>query len=219
MDEEYWIEFSNIIKMDDENIEKFKKLYGEGQRFPVSSDTSLCETKISFSQIIPEPSRDEANSNWVDNTNQDVWVWRKKNSPDENSAPDSVFGNSLKSWRMDNWGIPSDVLYDGYEEPYIRTLEGLLKGEYPFYTFSKPPIKIFEKMAADGLVFEAKRTSKASDEWATGKGQSAEGPFQYHIGPMTGSEKMSLELVAHEFLEPEENSDDRPTIVVKSREP
>ena len=37
------LEFANIIKMDDENIEKFKKLYGEG--------------RLSFSQIIPEDQK------------------------------------------------------------------------------------------------------------------------------------------------------------------
>ena len=65
MDEENWVEFSNVIKMDDENIEKFKKLYGEGRRLTASSETSLFETLLSFSQIIPEPSRDDADSNWA----------------------------------------------------------------------------------------------------------------------------------------------------------
>ena len=92
-----------------------------------------------------------------------------------------MIGNALKSWRMDHWETLSDVLYDGCEEPYIRTLDGLLKGEYPFYTFSKPPIKIYEKMAADGLVFDVKWKSRASDEWAIGKGQAAEGRFQYVV--------------------------------------
>ena len=172
MDNENWVEFSNVIKMDDENIEKFKKLYGEGQRFFIAN-TTLCETKISFSQIIPEPSRDNADRNWADNSNQDVGVWRKKDTPDENSALDGVIGSALKMWRMDNWGTPSDVLYESEEVPFM-SLDGLLKGEFPFFTYSKPPIKVYEKM--------------------------------------------TLKLAAHEFLDPEESSDDRPTIVAKNRE-
>lgn len=208
MDEENWVEFSNIIKMDDENIEKFKKLYGEGERFFIAN-TTLCETKISFSQIIPEVQKNESDKEWFDNSRQDASNFFGA----ENSE---LIGKTLAKWRIDHWGSCSDLLYD--DGPHLQTLEGLLKGEYVFFTRCRPPIKVYEKMATDGLVFEAEWWSRASDEWAIGKGQVKEGRFLYDIGPMTGSEKMSLELVAHEFLEPEESSDDRPTIVVKSRE-
>lgn len=176
-------EFSNIITMDAENIKKFKKLYGDGRRL---ADTP--EILLSFSMIIPEPSRDDADSGWADNTNQDVWAWRKMNAPGGNTAPVDVIGSAIKTWRMDNWGTTSDVLYDGNEEPFIRTLEGLLKGEFPFYTFGKPPIKVYEKMAADGLVFETNWLSHAIDEWASGKGQVVDGRFQYQTSPMTYSQ-------------------------------
>ena len=220
MDNENWLEFKNIIKMDDENIEKFKKLYGEGSRIPLQSDSEIpiYEVHLSFSQIIPEPSRDNADNNWVDNTKQELQILRKMNVSNENPAPDSMIGYAIKKWRMDNWGTLSDVLYDVFEEPFIITLESVLKGERHFYTFSRPPIKVYEKMAADGLVFETKWWSDAYDEWAIGKGQVLDGQFQYHIGPMTGSEKMSLKLMAQEFLNPKKNSDDRPTIVAKNRE-
>jgi hypothetical protein len=110
------------------------------------------------------------------------------NAPGGNTAPVDVIGNAIKTWRMDNWGTTSDVLYDGNEEPFIRTLDGLLKGEFPFYTFGKPPIKVYEKMAADGLVFETNWLSHAIDEWASGKGQVVDGRFQYQTSPMTYSQ-------------------------------
>ena len=209
MDNENWVEFSNVIKMDDENIEKFKKLYGEGQRLPLSPDSQFYETKLSFSQIIPEVQKNESDKEWFDNSRQDALKFI--------GVKDSeLIGKTLANWRIDHWGSSSDLLYD--DGPSLQTLEGLLKGEYVFFTRCRPPIKVYEKMAVDGLVFETTWGADADDEWAIGKGQVKEGRFLYDIGPMTGSEKMSLELVAHEFLEPEESSDDRPTIVVKSRE-
>ena len=212
-------EFINSIKMDDENIEKFKKLYGEGQRL-TPPDLPFDERKISFSQIIPEPAKDDSDKNWVDNYRQDIWSYRlfwmrRSVSADE---PDLAVGRELEIWRYDNWGTSSDLLYDSYL-PNLQSLEGLLKGEYAFYTLRKPPIKIYEKMAADGLVFETKWCSDADDEWAIGKGQVVDGEFQYHIGPMTGGHEMSLEVVAHDFFDSrKKGSDVRPTIVAKNRE-
>ncbi|WP_407456546.1 hypothetical protein [Fibrobacter sp.] len=196
-------EFSNIITMDDENIEKFKKLYGEGRRL-TPPDSSFDERELSFSQIIPEPAEDDSDKNWVDNSLQD-------------KMPDPVVGRELEIWRYDNWGTSSDLLYDS-NMPNVQSLEGLLKGEYAFFTMCRPPIKVYEKMAADGLVFETTWGSDADDEWTIGKGQVVDGLFQYHIGPMTGSEKMSLQCVTNNFLDSEESLNDQPTIVVKDRE-
>lgn len=73
-------------------------------------------------------------------------------------------------------------------------------------------------MASDGLIFEVTWTSAFNENWTIGKGQAVDGRFQYHAGPMTNSERMSLDLVWRDFFEMEESSDDRPTIVAKSRE-
>lgn len=233
MDEEYQISFTNVIKMDDENIKKFKKLYGEGQQFSICGSTSLCpdashcpsasiyETRLSFSQIIPEVQKNESDKEWFDNSLQDAgFVIVDKES--------KQIGKSLAKWRVDHWGTSSDLLY--FVESFscgdkrsLQTPEGLLKGEYQFFTMCRPPIKIYEKMAADGLVFETKwwsqdYGSRAYDEWAIGKGQVVEGQFQYHIGPMTGRQEMSMEAVLDKFFWTEESLDDRPTIVAKNRE-
>ena len=215
MDEENWIKFTNVIKMDDENIEKFKKLYGEGQ-YIHPSDSLFDERRISFSQIIPEVQKNNADKEWFDNSEQDVWNFIGKETPER-------IGKSLAKWRLDHWGTSSDLLYevglrligDGSSLP---TLEELLKGDKQFFTMCRPPIKIYEKMAADGLVFEISWRSDADDEWAIGKGQVEKGQFQYHIGPMTGRQEKYLRCMAYDFFSTEESSDDRTTIVAKNRE-
>ena len=140
------LEFANIINMDDENIEKFKKLYGEG--------------RLSFSQIIPEVQKNEGNEEWFDNSQQDASIFRDKKS--------EPIGYDLARWRLGHWGTPSDLLYE--KGPSLQTLEGLLKGEYEFFTRCRPPTGIYDKMAADGLEFEISWRSDADDEWAVGKG-------------------------------------------------
>ena len=147
------LEFANIIKMDDENIEKFKKLYGEG--------------RLSFSQIIPEVQKNEADEEWFDNSQQDASIFREKKS--------EPIGKALARWRLDNWGTPSDLLYE--KGPSLQTLEGLLKGEYEFFTRCRPPLEIYKKMAADGLVFEISWRSDDGDLWASGKGVVVKGEF------------------------------------------
>lgn len=161
------LEFANIIKMDDENIEKFKKLYGEG--------------RLSFSQIIPEVQKNEADEEWFDNSQQDASIFR-----DEKSEP---IGKTLATWRLDNWGTPSDLLYE--KGPSLQTLEGLLKGEYEFFTRCRPPLEIYKKMAADGLVFEISWRSDDGDLWASGKGVVVKGKFYdsfiYNLDAVKGS--------------------------------
>lgn len=170
------LEFANIIKMDDENIEKFKKLYGEG--------------RLSFSQIIPEVQKNEADEEWFDNSQQDASIFR-----DEKSEP---IGKTLATWRLDNWGTPSDLLYE--KGPSLQTLEGLLKGEYEFFTRCRPPLGIYKKMAADGLVFEISWRSDDGDLWASGKGVVAKGKFY-------DSFIYNLDAVKDSFLT-EETADD-----------
>ena len=170
------LEFANIIKMDDENIEKFKKLYGEG--------------RLSFSQIIPEVQKNEADEEWFDNSQQDASIFR-----DEKSEP---IGKALARWRLDNWGTPSDLLYE--KGPSVQTLEGLLKGEYEFFTRCRPPLEIYKKMAADGLVFEISWRSDDGDLWASGKGVVVKGKFY-------DSFIYNLDAVKDSFLT-EETADD-----------
>ena len=170
------LEFANIIKMDDENIEKFKKLYGEG--------------RLSFSQIIPEVQKNEADEEWFDNSQQDASIFR-----DEKSEP---IGKTLATWRLDNWGTPSDLLYE--KGPSLQTLEGLLKGEYEFFTRCRPPLGIYKKMAADGLVFEISWRSDDGDLWASGKGVVVKGKFY-------DSFIYNLDAVKDSFLT-EETADD-----------
>ena len=170
------LEFANIIKMDDENIEKFKKLYGEG--------------RLSFSQIIPEVQKNEADEEWFDNSQQDASIFR-----DEKSEP---IGKALARWRLDNWGTPSDLLYE--KGPSLQTLEGLLKGEYEFFTRCRPPLEIYKKMAADGLVFEISWRSDDGDLWTSGKGVVVKGEFY-------DSFIYNLDAVKDSFLT-EETADD-----------
>lgn len=172
------LEFANIIKMDDENIEKFKKLYGEG--------------RLSFSQIIPEVQKNEADEEWFDNSQQDASIFR-----DEKSEP---IGKTLATWRLGNWGTPSDLLYE--KGPSLQTLEGLLKGEYEFFTRCRPPLEIYKKMAADGLVFEISWRSDDGDLWASGKGVVVKGKFY-------DSFIYNLDAVKDSFLT-EETADDLP---------
>ncbi len=212
MDEENWVEFSNIIKMDDENIEKFKKLYGEGQRL-LPPDSLFDERKLSFSQIIPEAQKNESDKEWFDNSRQDASNFFGA----ENSE---LIGKTLAKWRIDHWGSCSDLLYD--DGPHLQTLEGLLKGEYVFFTRCRPPIKVYEKMATDGLEFETEWWSGVYagvyDEWAIGKGQIVDGQFQYHIGPMTGSQKWDMSFIISNFVDSGKIPKDIDTIVVENRE-
>ena len=89
-------------------------------------------------------------------------------------------GKALARWRSDNWGTPTDLLYE--KGPSLQTLEGLLKGEYEFITRGNPPTRIYDKMASDGLVFEVKW-------WTLCNGQVFEGTpiesFRYNAEAMT----------------------------------
>lgn len=145
-----------------------------------------------------------------------------------------MIGRELEIWRYDNWGTSSEALYDSCEMPFgldlwgyvpkedeipvIRPLDELLKGEYVFYTLCKPPIEIYKKMAADGLVFEVTWRADVWDEWAVGEGQAVDGRFEYHVGPITGGDILQMINVAYRFVDSEgECPDYRPTIGVISR--
>lgn len=229
-------EFRNIIKMDDENIEKFKKLYGVGRR---NGRDAFLETLFSFSRIIPEPIKDASDKNWIDNAQQDIDSFRKHKwkhtDSNEGNVSEPVVGRDLEIWRYDNWGTSSEALYDSCEMPFtldlwgyvpkedeipvIRPLDELLKGEYVFYTLCNPPIEIYKKMAADGLVFEVTWRADVWDEWAVGEGQAVDGQFKFHAGPITGGDIFEMRNEAFSFIDSEEESANaRPAIAVKSRE-
>ena len=61
-------EYRNVIIMDDENIEMFKKLYGYDCQ---NGKRTFFDILLSFSRIIPEPIMDESDKNWFDNTEHD----------------------------------------------------------------------------------------------------------------------------------------------------
>lgn len=178
---------------------------------------TVIENIISFSMIIPGPAKDDSDKNWVDNSKQSIWSFRHYADRIEDKMPNPVIGRELEIWRYDNWGTSSDLLYDSYM-PNVQSLDGLLKGEYEFYTLCRPPINVYKKMASDGLVFKVTWSSDAANEWTTGYGVVEEGNFQYHNGPITGDEKVRLNLVVHDFFSLEESSNYRSTIGVKSRE-
>ena len=223
-------EYRNVIIMDDENIEKFKKLYGDGRH---DGKGTFSETLFSFSRIIPEPIMDELDKNWFDNTERDIWtIWRSKDCVG-NETPNQLVGREREIWRYDNWGTSCDALYDSNEKPFggnlwglapkeapviSSPLDSLLNGEYEFYTLCKPPIEIYKKMAADGLMFKVNWNSDRRDEWTFGKGEVVEGRFEYHVGPITGEEKKILYPLVQEFLNLKKRNEYHEPIGVKSRE-
>ena len=176
--------------MNDENIEKFKKLYGEGQ-YIHPSDSLFDKRKLSFSQIIPEDQKNNADKEWFDNSEQNVWSFIGEGTSEQ-------IGKSLAKWRLNHWGTSSDLLYE--KGPSLQTLEGLLKGKYEFFTRCRPPLEIYKKMAADGLVFEISWRSDDGDLWASGKGVVVKGKFY-------DSFIYNLDAVKDSFLT-EETADD-----------
>lgn len=82
-------DFENTITMDDENIRKFKNLYGKS-----------C---FSFSMIIRESPNKNISENWIDRTSQNYCrgIYCGK------------IGRYLAEWRYENWGTSSDALFSG----------------------------------------------------------------------------------------------------------
>ena len=142
------------VKMDDENIEKFIKLYGEG-----NGDFSL-------SLVIPPPNEDAYN---------DV-QWCRKNWDTKIDASD--YGNGIE-------------------------LRDVLCGESDFETADKPPIKVFEKMAADGLELEFFWEAEDLADWGIGKGKAANGKLWYCIDFDETSER--YEEDTGEYWDPRES--------------
>ncbi|WP_405332568.1 BspA family leucine-rich repeat surface protein [Fibrobacter sp.] len=140
---------TTTITMDKKNIEKFIKLYGEG-----NGDFSL-------SLVIPEQSP----------TKKTVTA-KKKSAAKKNSGP-----ADCSEWRIKNWGTRTDVM--DYDDGLA--LHDILSGDLNFQTADTPPIKVFEKMAADGLDFEIYWEAEDVADWGIGRGKVKDGKFWYCI--------------------------------------
>ena len=131
------------MRMDDENVEKFIKLYGEG------------DGEFSLSLVIPKPKE-----------------WTK----DFFTGPHYRRNTCIAlQWRWENWGTTTDAMSvegDGL------ALHDILRGHLSFNTADTPPVKVFEKMTADGLKFE---TYLIRESWESGYGKVRNGKFRYEF--------------------------------------
>ncbi len=172
----------NRLLMDEENLEKFKKLYPHKRKYDV----------FRLSRIIPEP--DNESEEWRD-YNYYFDVDLRDFDPELDGQWNLFFkkddiGPALAAWRYENWGTPSEVIYendcgvfdcfldyapDESEEWRKKAFNELVEKGICFYTLALPPFKIYQKMAADGLVFKVKWTfgygGRADDsKWSHGEG-------------------------------------------------
>ncbi len=173
----------NLLLMDAENIEKFRKLYCKGE-----------DDLFSFSMIIPEP--DNESEEWTDYSSQDTTMrdFDSEWSGEHNGfySRDAI-GPALAAWRYENWGTPSEALYE--DDAFLSYncigrasgdyLEEMVKEGIRFSSLSFPPFKIYRKMAADGLVFKVK--------CSRGEGQVVDGRFRYETGSITIAERKLIE--------------------------
>ena len=143
---------TTTITMDKKNIEKFIKLYGEG-----NGDFSL-------SLVVPEPKSAEYKTTKVSA--------KKKGTAKKNSGT-----ANCSEWRIENWGTRTDVM--DYDDGLA--LHDILSGDLNFQTADTPPIKVFEKMAADGLDFEIYWEAEDIADWGIGRGKAKDGKFWYCI--------------------------------------
>ncbi len=180
----------NRLLMDEENLEKFKKLYPHKRKYDV----------FRLSRIIPEP--DNESEEWRD-YNYYFDVDLRDFDPELDGQWNLFFkkddiGPALAAWRYENWGTPSEVIYendcgvfdchldcapDESEEWRKKYYKELVEKGICFYTLALPPFKIYQKMAADGLVFKAKWSFSNCDradgsKRKEGEGQVVDGRFR-----------------------------------------
>ncbi len=181
-------DFENFITMDDENIRKFKNLYGK--------------SGFSLSMIIPEPPEKKILENRIDRTSQNYFEKSYRGEP----------GRYLAEWRYENWGTPADAFFSGDKQD----AEGVLGGKFSFRTSALPPFQIYRKMAADGLVFKIAWKSESRSRWANGSGQVVDGRFRYKKAMTMGKEKRTVEEKIEELFRriPRE----KPSLIVRNRE-
>ena len=212
------LEFRNTVTMDEENAKKFKKLYDKDDEW----------NWFSLAMVIPEPANES--EEWTDFSMQRApchLSWECFFEAKKEYLVNDV-GHALAAWRYENWGTPSEAMYDENDcdvfiSPHLlcrsQLPEQLKNKVFRFYTLSFPPLKIYRKMAADGLVFKAEWESDAYGDWAYGEGRVANGCFLYEAGPITGSEKWLIKKKDVFKLENDENDgyEDVKKIVVKNR--
>ena len=169
--------FRNTVTMDRENAEKFKKLYDKDDEW----------NWFSLAMIIPEPANDA--EEWTDYTDLEMGEIQKDD-----------IGPALAAWRYENWGTPGeamDSVENRYSLPYLfkkrRDVNSFENKIFRFNTLSFPPFKIYQKMAADGLVFQVEWTSDAYGYWSSGEGQVFDGCFLYEGGLINKFEKKLIE--------------------------
>ena len=137
------ITITTTIWMDEENIQKFINLYGEGNGI------------FSLSLVVPESKE------WTDEMFS-------------GDCPDWYENTCMRSnWRTENWGTVTEAM--GIEDDGLDLRE-ILSGQASFQTSDTPPVKVLEKMAADGLKFE---TDFIRESWESGFGKVKNGKFQY----------------------------------------
>ena len=110
---------------------------------------------FSLSLVVPEPKE-----------------WTKEMFSGD--CPDWYENTCMRSnWRTENWGTVTEAM--GIEDDGLDLRE-ILSGQVSFQTSDTPPVKVLEKMAADGLKFE---TDFIRESWESGFGKVKNGKFQY----------------------------------------
>ncbi len=149
---------TTTITMDEGNIQKFIKLYGEG-----NGDFSL-------SLVIPEPDYEKEKA--AKSSAKKTASVKKKSKAKKNSSCEDWY-----EWRIENWGTKTDAMDYGDG----LALHDVLCGDLNFQTAWNLPIKIFEKMAADGLEFDIYWEAEDVAELGIGKGKAKDGKFWHCI--------------------------------------
>lgn len=89
-------------------------------------------------------------------------------------CPDRLENTCMRAkWRTENWGTVTEAM--GIEDDGLDLRE-ILSGQASFQTSDTPPVKVLEKMAADGLKFE---TDFIRESWESGSCKVRNGKFQY----------------------------------------
>ena len=77
------------------------------------------------------------------------------------------------NWRTENWGTVTEAM--GIEDDGLDLRE-ILSGQASFQPSDTPPVKVLEKIEADGLKFA---TAFIRESWESGSGRVKSGKFQY----------------------------------------
>lgn len=87
--------------------------------------------------------------------------------------------NAAVEWRRKNWGTKIDAMeMDGDGDLDLRRV---LSGDETFVTAYEAPIKVYEKMANDGLKFKIHWEAEDIADWGIGNGENRDGKFWHCI--------------------------------------